>query len=53
MEGAPVNDFTHIKLQKLDIVCEQSLKAGKYVIMFDKTGNCETYFNYKATMREF
>ena len=37
----------------LDIVCEQSLKTGKYVMILDTTGNCNVYFEYKATQREF
>ena len=38
MEGA-LEGFTEIKLQRLDVVCEQALKNGKYLLIFDKTNN--------------
>ena len=51
-QEAPL-DIEEIKLTRLDIVCENALHNGKYVILFDKSANCEIYFNYKATMKEF
>ena len=31
---------------------ETNKKAGKYSLIFDKTGNCETFFRYKAKLIE-
>ena len=51
MESSILDQFTKIKLQKLDVVCENALKEGKYCLILDQTGNCEIYFEYKATQR--
>lgn len=40
-------------MRNLDVICENALINGKYVILFDKSSNANVYFNYKATMVEF
>ena len=46
-------EFTEMKLTQLETVCNQALANQQYLIMFDKTGNAKTFFNYKAKLREF
>ena len=41
-----------IKLTQLANKCEANTKNGKYSVFFDKTGNAEVFFRYKATLTE-
>ena len=45
--------FTQIKLQRLDIICEQSLAQAQYTLILDSTAKADMYFSYKATLVEF
>ena len=46
------SSFTTIPLTKLANQVEMNTKANKYSLFFDKTGNCEVFFRYKATLVE-
>ena len=41
-----------IKLTQLAKESEDNTKNGKYSIFFDKSGNAEVFFRYKATLAE-
>eukprot|EP00347_Sterkiella_histriomuscorum_P002379 403368382 len=43
---------TSIKLTALDSACETSFNKGHYQLIFDKTGNAEVFFRYKAHLIE-
>ena len=45
--------FRTIRLQQLDIVTEEALRAGQYCLVVDKTEKAAIYFTYKATLKEF
>ena len=45
--------FRQIRIQQLDVETEKALKAEKYCLIFDKSGQAAVYFNYKATLVEF
>ena len=49
--GSPA--ITEIGIADLMKVVETSQNSSKYTLIFDKNGNCDTFFRYKANMVEF
>lgn len=48
MEGG----ITTLHLGAIGGLQEESIKAEKYMILWDKNGNCGTFFEYKASRHE-
>ena len=45
---APINQFEMIELSGLDAACKDAQKAGKYVMLIDRTDKAADYFSYSA-----
>ena len=43
----------YINMKKLATEIEVAHDNGKYCVIFDRNENCNVYFTYKATMRDF
>ena len=42
-----------IPMKSLAAAIELAQEENKYCIIFDKNGNCNVFFTYKATMKDF
>ena len=42
-----------VGIATIDTEIAAARAAGKYVVLFDTTGNCEVFFRYKGTLVEF
>ena len=42
----------YIQLTSLDVELEKAASDGKHTLIFDKSGQAETYFMYKCKCRE-
>lgn len=51
MQASSIPEHT-IKLTQLDTAVEDVFSRQKYSIIFDKTGNAEVFFRYKAHLIE-
>lgn len=45
---APINKFEMIELAGLDAACKEAQKAGKYVMLIDRTDKAADYFSLQA-----
>ena len=48
-----MQDVRSIEYLKLASYLEAAQMNGKYVLIFDQTNNCHTYFGYKGIMKDF
>ena len=44
-----MREFKTVNLREIDKICEESLKAGKYIVIVDTTARANVFFEYKAT----
>ena len=51
MQSSSIPEHT-IKLTELDTAIKGALSRQKYSLIFDKTGNAEVFFRYKAHLVE-
>lgn len=47
---APINQFEMIELSGLDAACKEAHKAGKYVMLIDRTDKAADFFSYSAQL---
>ena len=52
MQASGASSIQTIKLTQVANFVEANAKNGKYTMLFDKNGNCEVFFRYKATLDE-
>ncbi len=45
--------FKTIPIRRLDKELELAQEDGRYALIFDMNGNCNVFFGYKATMKDF
>ena len=47
---AAINQFEMVELSGLDAACKEAKKAGKYVMLIDRTDKAADYFSYSAQL---